>query len=203
MRKKPTIMVLSSPSGGGKTTLARLLRKEIKELTYSVSTTTRPMRKGERNGIDYTFVSEKEFKKMIKKGEFVEWALVHGHYYGTPVKNIKDALKKGKDILLDLDVKGAKNLKKIFPEAILVFITVKSLKELKRRLILRRKDDLKTIEMRLRNARKELKEIKRFDYLIINDNLKKAKAQLKAIYIASKLRIPKEEKCQKKTLRNT
>lgn len=190
---KPVILVLSSPSGGGKTTLKNFLMKKFPSLSYSVSTTTRPKRKFEKDGVDYNFVSDKTFENGIKKGAFIEWAKVHGFYYGTPVKNIRKAQREKKDILLDLDVVGAKNLKKIFPGATLVFIAPPSLKVLKERIEKRGTDDKKTIALRLKNARKEMKEIPNFDYLLVNDKLEKAIEELIAIYISSRLKIRHSE----------
>ena len=191
VKKSGCILVLSSPSGGGKTTLVRYMQKKHTGLKYSVSTTTRPARPGDRNGYDYYFVDRTVFRNMIKKKMFIEWALVHGNYYGTPVANISKAAKTGRSIILDLDVQGAKNVKKIFSEAVLVFITASSMKEYKRRLLSRGQDNKKVINERLMNAKKELKEIKHFDYLVINDDLRIAKKEISAIYEAACCRIRK------------
>jgi len=186
MRKsRAGIFVFTAPSGGGKTTLVKFMKRRFKDITYSISTTTRSPRSSEKDGIDYKFVTENVFRRHIREKKFVEWAKVHGSYYGTPVKSIKDALKKGLSIMLDLDVRGAKNVKKMFPEANIIFITASSVKELERRLLARGQDSRETIKRRLKNARKELKEIKNFDYLVINDDLEKAEKKIVAIYVAN------------------
>ncbi|MCD6413014.1 MAG: guanylate kinase, partial [Elusimicrobia bacterium] len=190
---KPGIFVLTSPSGGGKTTLVKFLRKKFRNMIYSVSTTTREPREGERNGIDYNFVSVGEFKKMIKRGEFIEWARVHGHYYGTPKRNIALAERKKRDIVLDLDVKGARNLKKLYPRANIIFITAPSMKELRRRLLGRGKDSSAEIRMRLKNAVEELKQIKYFDWLVINDRLRDAEKKVESIVLANSCKINSEK----------
>lgn len=186
---RPGIFVFTAPSGSGKTTLVKFMKSKFKDIIYSISTTTRSPRSSEKDGIDYKFVTEDVFCRHIREKKFVEWAKVYGFYYGTPVKNMRDALKKGLSIILDLDVCGAKNVKKMFPEANIIFITASSVKELEKRLLDRGQDSRETINRRLKNARKELKEIKNFDYLVINDNLEKAKKKIAAIYIANFCRI--------------
>ncbi|PIU18999.1 MAG: guanylate kinase [Elusimicrobia bacterium CG08_land_8_20_14_0_20_44_26] len=190
--KTPGIFVLSSPSGGGKTTLVRYMQKKFPDVIYSVSTTTRPIRPGEKAGLDYNFITVRDFRKGIKEGTFAEWAVVHGNYYGTPVENIISVLRKGKSILLDLDVKGARNIKKLFPGANLIFITAASIKELRRRLLARGQDDIKIINRRLKNARRELKQMKYFDYLIINEDVDRAKKTLDGIYLAAESKVNKK-----------
>ncbi len=187
--KKPGIFVLTSPSGGGKTTLVKFLRRRFKDILYSVSTTTRPPRKGERNGIDYNFVSAEEFKEMVKRDKFIEWAIVHGHYYGTPKENIAQAEREKRDIVLDLDVKGARNLKRLYPRSNIIFITAPSIRELRRRLLKRGKDSPASIKMRLKNAVEELKQIKYFDWFVINDNLREAERKVEAIVVANACKI--------------
>ncbi|MEA2081728.1 MAG: guanylate kinase [Elusimicrobiota bacterium] len=187
----PGIFVLSSPSGGGKTTLVKFMKKRFPEIVYSVSTTSRQPRPGDKNGHDYNFITPGDFRRGIKKKEFVEWALVHGNYYGTPSANIKNALGKGRSVLLDLDVKGARQVKKLFPEAVLIFITAPGIKELRRRIIARGQDDRKTIKRRLQNAKGELRQIKFFDFLVMNDKLKYAKKCMVAIYDAVLCRVKK------------
>ena len=183
------IFVLSSPSGGGKTTLVRFMKKKFPDMIYSVSTTSRKPRPGDKNGHDYNFITPVAFRKGIREKKFVEWALVHGNYYGTPESNIKDALKKGKSVLLDLDVKGAMQVKKLFPEAVLIFITAPGIKELRRRLISRGQDDMKAIRRRLLNAREELRKIKYFDFLIMNEEIRDAQKCMVAIYQAELCRV--------------
>jgi len=187
----PGIFVLSSPSGGGKTTLVKFMRRKFPDIVYSVSTTSRHPRPGDKNGHDYNFITPEAFRQGIKAKSFVEWALVHGNYYGTPESNIKRALKKGKSVLLDLDVKGARQVKKLFPEAVLIFITAPGIKELRRRIIARGQDDMKTIIRRLKNAKEELRQIKYFDFLIMNGEIKNAQKCMVSIYSAELCRIKK------------
>lgn len=185
----PGIFVLSSPSGGGKTTLVKFMKKKFPDIIYSVSTTSRKPRPGDKNGYDYTFITPAAFRKGVKENKFVEWAIVHGNYYGTPESNIKNALKKGRSVLLDLDVKGAMQVKKLFPEAVLIFITAPGIQELRRRIISRGLDDMKTIRRRLKNAREELRKIKYFDFLIMNEDIRDAQKYMTAIYKAELCRI--------------
>ena len=142
--------------------------------------------------MDYNFVTESVFRRQIREKKFAEWAEVHGFYYGTPVKNIKSASKKGLSIMLDLDVKGAKSVKKMFPESNIIFITASSIRELEKRLLARGQDTRATIRRRMKDAREELKEIKFFDYLIINNDIERAKNEISAIYIANSCRIKKQ-----------
>ncbi|MFH1958240.1 MAG: guanylate kinase [bacterium] len=183
------IFVLTAPSGGGKTTLVKFMRRRFKDIIYSISTTTRRPRHSEKDGVDYNFVTESVFRRQIREKKFAEWAKVHGFYYGTSAKNIKSALKNGRSIVLDLDVKGAKSVKKMFPWANIIFITASSIKELEKRLRARGQDEQATIRRRMQDARVELKEIKNFDYLVINDDIKKAEKEISAIYIANSCRI--------------
>lgn len=168
---KGNLFVLSAPSGTGKTTIIRKLLKKLDKLYFSVSYTTREMRKGELEGKDYYFTSEKKFKEMIRKGEFVEWAKVHNHFYGTSKKEILSKINKGIDVLLDIDTKGSIQIKKTFPKSIHIFIIPPSYKELERRL--RGRGDLKEkdILIRLKNAKKEILKWKDYDYIIVNEEL--------------------------------
>ncbi len=179
--KKGKLFVLSAPSGGGKSTIVRRLLKEMENMEYSISVTTRPKRKGEINGKDYYFVSEREFKKMIENNEFLEYAVVHNHYYGTKKSIIEEKLKAGKSILLDIDVQGAINIKKLMPDAVLIFIDIPSLKELEKRLRNRGTDSEEVIKLRLENAKKELEYKNKYDYVVMNDNLEKCINEIKAI----------------------
>ncbi len=168
---KPLLIVLSSPSGGGKTTICKALAASHPELKISVSATTRQPRKSEVHGIDYYFMSEKEFFERVKNQEFIEYENVHGYYYGTLKAEVEKLLKNGYSVLFDIDVNGALTIKKIFPQAILIFIRPPSLEELKRRLQHRRTDNPQEIEKRLKRLPEEYEKARRFDYDIINDNL--------------------------------
>ncbi len=186
MRNRGDIFVISGPSGVGKTTLSQLLLKNVKHLVFSISYTTRPPRPNEKNGIDYFFVSLHEFKTMVNKGEMLEWAKVYGHYYGTSAKFIKEVLTKGHDVLLDIDVKGAEHIKKHFPQAVLIFILPPSLEVLKHRLWQRQTEPEEAFKRRLESVKREIKNCKKFDYIVINEDLKSALSEILAIVKATK-----------------
>ncbi len=178
---KGDLFVLSAPSGAGKTTLCKRILAKFNHIIYSVSYTTRNPRQGETDGKDYNFVSKSLFEDMIKNNEFIEYALVHGNYYGTSKKWLNERLEQGKDIVLDIDVQGAIQLKKIFSNAILIFILPPSLEELENRLRLRNTDNPDIIRLRLDNARQEIKGLNIYDYAVINDDLEKAVIELESI----------------------
>ena len=188
MKERGLLIVISAPSGTGKTTLCHMLLKEFPEMEFSVSYTTRKPRKGEVNGRDYFFVDEETFKRMIEENDFLEWARVYGNYYGTSRSQVEKALREGRDLLLDIDVQGALQVKKNMPEAVLIFIMPPSLKELERRLRKRGTDDEKTIEKRLKVAREEIKQAVHYDYIVVNDELEVAFTKLKAIITAERCR---------------
>ena len=169
--KRGILFVVSGPSGAGKSTLIERFLTHDNQSTFSVSYTTREKRENEKEGRDYCFVDTDTFLEMIKKDEFLEWETVHGNLYGTPKKEVLNALEKGKDILLDIDVNGALKIKKAYPEACLIFIEPPSREELKKRLTLRGE---KKIELRLKRYDEEIEKKHAFDYNIINDNLEKA-----------------------------
>jgi guanylate kinase len=180
------LIVVSSPSGAGKTTLCRRLIEEFPEVMFSVSYTTRPMRRGEEEGVDYHFVDDPSFDAMIKRGDFAEWAEVHGHRYGTTVVAVRQALEGGRHVLFDIDYQGGRQLKAKFEnEAVLVFVLPPSLAELERRLRKRATDAPEVIERRLRMARDELKQYGLYQFLIVNDDLPRAYDRLRAIYLAA------------------
>jgi len=185
-RNKGDIFVISAPSGTGKTTLIRILMSRFPEMVFSVSCTTRPPRPGELHGRDYFFITETEFKNMVEHGEMLEWAKVHGHYYGTPLPFIKEKLAAGKDIILDIDVQGARQVKEKLPEAILIFIIPPSLKELKKRLLKRSTESLEIIAKRLKVAQKEIEMAKEFDFIVVNTEIKTALKELEGIIFATK-----------------
>ncbi|MCX7733919.1 MAG: guanylate kinase [bacterium] len=176
-------IVISGPSGVGKTTLINkiLSDADLKDkLMFSVSFTTREKRKNEIEGKDYFFVSREKFENMIKNDEFLEWALVHGNFYGTPKSNIQKATEDKKILLLDVDVQGARSIKeKLGKESFLIFIKPPSIEELKRRIIMRK--DTKDAEKRLQRAIDEISKAHMFDYVIVNDNLEKAFEEIKRV----------------------
>lgn len=169
--KKGKVIVISAPSGTGKTTVCRKLLEQNPDIVFSVSYTTRQKRSSEIDGKDYHFVSENKFKQLVKQNKFVEWAKVHNHYYGTPKQPLLKAINSGNDILLDIDVQGGKNIKKIFPDGIFIFLLPPSWSDLKQRIIHRGQDNIKEIKLRLKNVVKELKYVKYYDYVVINDKL--------------------------------
>ena len=180
------LLVISSPSGAGKTTLAHKLAEQEK-LEFSVSYTTRAPRQGEREGIDYKFVTEDEFSQMIKRGEFAEWAEVHGNRYGTAVHTVNRALEDGKDYLFDVDWQGGAQIRKQWPDqSVLVFILPPSMAELERRLRRRATDTPEAIERRLAMATRELEHFGEYDFLVVNDNLETALKELSSIYVAAR-----------------
>jgi guanylate kinase len=184
--RRGILMVISSPSGAGKTTLARALAQNEK-LEFSVSYTTRAPRSGERDGVDYKFVTDEEFSQMIDRQEFAEWAVVHGKRYGTAVHTVNRALEDGKDYLFDIDYQGGAQIRRQWPaESVLVFILPPSMAELERRLRRRATESHEAIERRLAMARAELEHFAEYDYLVVNDNFETALRQLTSIYIAAR-----------------
>ncbi len=177
-------IVISAPSGAGKTTLISRFLSEENNYRFSVSTTTRGMRKGEKEGESYYFVSEDEFKTMIENDKFVEWASVHGNYYGTSKKEVDRIRNEGNIPIFDVDVQGAKALKKSLQSAVFIFIIPPSINELERRLKNRDTDSDEIINLRLKNAINELREYTLFDYIVINDDFNKALLNLRSIVAA-------------------
>lgn len=175
------LIVISGPSGSGKGTLCKMLREALPELSYSISLTTRPPRGDEQNGVEYFFVTKEEFQKRIETGDFLEWAEVYGHYYGTLRSSVETLLEKGRDVLLEIDTQGARRVKQIFPEAVLIFIKPPSLEELSTRIIKRGTDDAATIDMRLSCAPDELQAANYYDYIVDNDIKEQALAEILAI----------------------
>jgi len=187
MAESGLLIIISAPSGTGKSTLCKKLIGHFPEACYSVSVTTRDPRRGEVEGKDYFFVSENEFKQKIRRGELAEWAWVHGHYYGTPRDFLERNLAKG------IDVRGAMKLKKEYPEAVFIFLAPPSFSELERRLKGRRRNNEATIRKRLTNARWEIGQIANYDYLVINDRLVDALKQLKSIVMGEKNRVKRSK----------
>ncbi|HSN83651.1 MAG TPA: guanylate kinase [Polyangiales bacterium] len=179
------LLIVSSPSGAGKTTLTRRLLQEFPEFRFSVSHTTRKPRSNEVDGRDYHFVSEETFRKMIQDGGFAEWAQVHGNLYGTNVSEIDQAREGGKSgVLFDVDYQGARQIKEKFPDAIGVFILPPSMEELRRRLEGRGSDDAASRQRRFEKAREEIEHYPFFDYMIVNDDLERALRELRGIVLA-------------------
>jgi len=168
------IIVISGPSGVGKTTICDRILERRRDIWYSVSATSRPRRKGERNGREYYFLSDAKFKDWIKRKRFIEWAWVHGHLYGTPKQFLADRIRRGHHVLLDVDVQGGINLKKIFPDGIFIFIRPPSFAELKRRLTKRNTETPEDLKNRLAAVWREIKCQKKYGYSVVNDDLKRA-----------------------------
>ena len=185
-------IIVSSPSGAGKTTIVDAVLKRDKTVSRVITATTRAPRKGEKDGADYLFWSIKQFEQAIKKGQMLEWAQVHTHYYGIPKKSVDSLMKKGICPILVIDVQGARTVKSQYPDAATVFIVPPSLKELKKR-ILGRNDNTQDIEIRLETAKKEMQELDRYDYALLNDDLKEAVEKMAGIIAAEQCRVIRQD----------
>ena len=185
---KGRLFVVSAPSGAGKTTLTRLLLQKTHDLVYSISHTTRQPRAGERNGVDYFFVSTDEFREMIDAGAFLEWAEVFGRHYGTARQWVEEQMASGVDVLCDVDIAGARQIMKQMPQAVSIFIVPPSLDELTRRLQARSTETPEQLAVRLGRVREEINAGGLYDYLVINDTIERAVADLEAIVRSDRLR---------------
>ncbi|MGD9345143.1 MAG: guanylate kinase [Candidatus Aminicenantes bacterium] len=179
------LYVVSGPSGCGKSTLVRMVMDRVKDLEFSVSHTTREKRETEREGEDYYFVSKDEFQKLIDVNSFIEWAVVHGHHYGTSKREIERKATQ-KNLLLDIDVQGAKQVQEKHKKAVFIFILPPRYDELKKRLKSRGQDSPKAVEKRLEMAKKEIRSYPMFDYIIINDKLEEAVEELQSIIVSQR-----------------
>jgi guanylate kinase len=188
-KKKGTLIVLSGPSGVGKSTVIAELLSERNDIFFSVSFTTRQPRPGEVDGVNYNFVTRPEFERMIRDNELLEYAEYVGNYYGTSLKVIQDRLDQGQDVLLDIEVQGAATVKAKCPEAVLIFILPPSLEELAHRLQVRSTDPEDVIVKRLKRAREECSEIGRYDYLVVNDSVIAAVSEIISILTAEGCRV--------------
>jgi guanylate kinase len=187
--RQPLVFIVSGPSGSGKSTLVQKLIA-VGDLRFSISCTTRPPRPGERPGEWYNFISEEEFRRKIDAGEFLEYARVFGrHYYGTPREELDRARATGMDLVLEIDVQGAGQVKRKLPEAVGIFILPPSREELERRLRARNQDSEEEIERRLERARKEMASYSEYDYAVVNDDLEVAGRRIQAIAMAARLEI--------------
>jgi guanylate kinase len=174
------LIVVSAPSGAGKTTLCARLLKDFPEMRLSISSTTRAPRGDEKHGVAYFFMSREEFESGIQDGDFAEWALVHGNYYGTSKRVLEESFKAGIPVLLDIDVQGAESLRRAFPtETLTVFISPPNVEVLEQRLRARGTDSESSIARRMGNARKEMAEMDKFDVVVINDDFDRAYAELR------------------------
>jgi guanylate kinase len=194
------LVVVSSPSGGGKGTLIRRALKTVPNLGYSVSVTTRPPRVGEEDGRDYFFVSLERFRQMIAQDNFLEWAVVHGNLYGTSHVEIERELNEGHDIILEIDVQGATSVRRLVEDAVSVFILPPSFEILRDRLVGRGSERADDLELRLKNSRSEVEHYREFQYLVINDDAERAAGLLASIIYAERARRDRQEDVARRVL---
>jgi|SRR5690554_316818 len=180
------LFVVSGPSGVGKSTVCTRLREEFPELALSVSYTTRAPRGAEVDGVDYHFVDKQKFQAMVRDGKFVEWAEVHGNFYGTAYSEVEGQLKAGRSVLFDIDYQGAASLRQVFREAVTLMLLPPSMEELERRLRGRNTDPEEVIAERLLNARVEIGHVGAFDYVVLNEDLERTYDEIRSIFVASR-----------------
>ena len=192
-KKQGQLIVVSAPSGAGKDTIVKELVKRNKNFWISVSATSRKPRKGEKEGVDYYYMSKEEFEKNIEEGFFLEYTKYADNYYGTPKKYIKDHLDQGKDVILIIEIEGAANVKEMLPESLLIFIMPPSIKELVRRLKIRGTEDNEKIIKRFHKTYKEINEVTKYNYVVVNDKIEDAVDKIEAIIKAEKCRVDRIE----------
>lgn len=185
---KGNLIIISSPSGGGKGTLIKEILRSTPDIGYSVSYTTRPAREGEENGRDYFFVSYQEFSDLIKRGEFLEYAEVHGNFYGTSKTEVAKETDNGRDVILEIDVQGAESIEKNFPDAVSIFILPPSFEVLRERLTARATETKENLALRLKNSFSEVQKYKEFQYVIVNDEKERATADLRSVILGERLK---------------
>jgi len=194
------LFVVSSPSGGGKTSLIKRLVQDMQDLVVSISHTTRDQRPGEQSGLNYFFIDEPRFLEMIAADYFIEHARVFSHYYGTSRAQIIEQLEQGFDVVLDIDWQGAAQIKRVFVDAVTIFILPPSLEVLRHRLLARARDEVGVIEDRMLNAQREVSHFNEFDYLIVNDDFEKAVYELTVIVTSHRLRCARQTQLQRELL---
>lgn len=192
MAQRGLLIVLSGPSGAGKGAIRSMLQQVRPEIRYGVSVTTRPKRAGELDGVNYHFVAREDFERLVANGEFIEWAEVYGHLYGTPRQPMEGWLDAGHDTIVEKDIQGALALKERYPDAVYVFILPPSLEELRNRIVLRGTESSEARQQRLASASDELGYVDRYDYAIVNDDLAEAARRLEAIIVAEKCRVRRQ-----------
>lgn len=200
LKQKGILFVLSGPSGVGKGTVRQRLFEQETSLKYSVSATTRKKRPGEKEGVDYFYKTEEEFKKMIVNGELLEYAQYVNNYYGTPKKYVEEQIALGNDVFLEIEVQGALQVKRNFPEGVFIFLCPPSLEELKNRIINRGTETDNLIKNRLKEASKEIEMMSEYDYVVVNDDVDKAVEKVKAIIVSEHCKRERIEKIYKKIL---
>ena len=196
------LFVISAPSGAGKTSLVKELRVQVDGFSVSISHTTRTMRPGEIDGVDYFYINSDKFEEMIAAGEFLEYAKVFGNYYGTAQATVENALSAGKDVLLEIDWQGARQIKKLLPDCQSLFILPPSREALWQRLQKRGQDNAETIERRMRESISEMSHFSEYDYLIINDDFDKAVNEMRSIVVASRLKTSSQSTYNKDLIAN-
>lgn len=188
MNTSGLLIVISGPSGAGKGTLCSLIKKEFPNVYYSISATTRSPRQGEVDGTDYLFINKEKFFKLKEENGLLEWAEVYGNYYGTPRALVEKNIEEGTDVILEIDIQGALQVKKQFPEGVFIFIVPPSIGELKRRIENRGQNSPEDIQNRLKSVHRELSYVSEYDYVVVNDKIETAIAKLKSIITAEKCR---------------
>lgn len=187
--RKGLLLVVSGPSGAGKGTICKALLNKNDEIKLSVSATTRKPRNGEVHGVNYFFIEKEEFTKMIENGEFLEYAQIYDNFYGTPKAAIMETLEKGQDVILEIEMQGARQVKEVYPEGIFVFVLPPSLKELKNRIVGRGTETAEEIEKRFSCAFEEIKQIDDYDYFIVNQDVEKSVKELESIISSEKNKV--------------
>ncbi|HOK62470.1 MAG TPA: guanylate kinase [Soehngenia sp.] len=197
---KGFLLVLSGPSGSGKGTVSKALMEKRNDIIFSVSVTTRKPRIGEENGKNYYFVSEKEFEEMVNDNKFLEYALVHNNYYGTPKDFVYDQIENGEIVLLEIDVQGALQIKRNCKDAVFIFLLPPTMDELKNRIVKRGTESEEDINTRFENAFKELDFVGEYDFFVVNDKIEKAVEDIEAIIHAEKLRVKRQKDIKQKIM---
>ena len=193
-KNKGDLIIISGTTCAGKGTVIKKLLSNHNDIMLSTSYTSRPKREAEIDGVDYYFVSKEEFERKIENGDFLEYAQVqYGAYYGTPKKEVLELLDSGKDVILEIDVQGAKQIKEIYPSTILIFIMAPSMREVKRRIMMRGSENIDQIISRFKVAYNEINQINNYNYVVVNDDLDTAVAKVEAILVSEKLRVDRIE----------
>ena len=187
--RRGSLIIISGPSGAGKSAITEYALRSLPDIKFSISYTTRAPRGGERDGVEYFFTDRAKFESLVAAGEFLEWAEVHGNYYGTSRSFVDGFLRQGNDVILDIDVQGARSVKKACSDAVAIFVLPPSFEILKDRLLRRRLDEAGVIENRLKIARDEISHYHDYDYLIINDDLENAERELLSIIVSARCRV--------------